>query len=92
MWAGDAHVRVTTACLQCMQAALAGYGPLLERHLDRLLPPLLLRAADGKEGVRRAAAEVLATMSGMCHLPFHKMSNPIRYCLKRHEQTQQSRR
>ncbi|BDA47128.1 probable CLIP-associating protein 2 [Coccomyxa sp. Obi] len=61
----DAHVRVATACLRCLGATLGACGALLERHLDRLVPPLLVRAADGKEAVRRAAADALAVLPGV---------------------------
>lgn len=72
--AGDAHVRVATACLRCLAATLGTCGALLERHLDRLVPPLLVRAADGKEAVRRAAADALAVLPGV-YLPLGHLSS-----------------
>lgn len=52
------------ACLRCLGAALGACGALLERHLDRLVPPLLVRAADGKEAIRRAATDALSVLPG----------------------------
>ncbi len=58
-------MRVAVSCLRCLSAALGACGALLERHLDRLVPPLLVRAADGKEAIRRAAADALSVLPGM---------------------------
>ena len=59
--AGDAHVRVATASLAAVKAAFAGTcATLLQPHLDRIIGPLLLRAADGKEALRGPAAKALA--------------------------------
>lgn len=55
---------MAAACLHVLTAALTTAGGLMERHLDRLVPPLLLRAVDGKEPVRRAASQALAALPG----------------------------
>lgn len=66
---GDAHVRVAAACVCCLGAALGSCGGLLERHLGRLVPPLLVRAADSKEAIRRAATDALAVLPGQTASP-----------------------
>jgi len=62
--AGDAHAKVAAACLHALAAALSTAGGQLERHLDRLMPLLLLRAVDGKESIRRAASQALTILPG----------------------------
>ncbi|KAK9843845.1 hypothetical protein WJX81_008697 [Elliptochloris bilobata] len=61
---GDAHLRVAGATLAALAAALAAGGRLFEPHLDRLMTPLFLRAADNKEALRRGAAQALAALPG----------------------------
>lgn len=63
--AGEAHAKVAAACLHALAAAFSTAGVQLERHLDRLVPPLLLRAVDGKETIRRAASQALTILPGM---------------------------
>ncbi len=62
--AGDAHAKVAAACLHALAAAFSTAGGQLERHLDRLMPLLLLRAVDGKESIRRAASQALTILPG----------------------------
>ena len=51
--AGDAHQRVAGATLAALAAALRAGGRLFEPHLDRLMPPLFVRAADNKVRPRK---------------------------------------
>ena len=55
---------MAAACLHALAAAFSTAGSQLERHLDRLMPPLLLRAVDGKEPIRRAASQALTILPG----------------------------
>ena len=55
---------MAAACLHALAAAFSTAGSQLERHLDRLMPPLLLRAVDGKEAIRRAASQALTILPG----------------------------
>ncbi len=62
---GESHAKVAAACLHALAAAFSTAGSQLERHLDRLMPLLLLRAVDGKEPIRRAASQALTILPGI---------------------------
>ncbi|KAG2490352.1 hypothetical protein HYH03_011154 [Edaphochlamys debaryana] len=57
----DPHQKVLSAALSLLSDVLrCGQGRALEPQLDRLLPALLGKGAEGKEGVRGQCAEVLS--------------------------------
>ncbi|KAG2454961.1 hypothetical protein HYH02_000787 [Chlamydomonas schloesseri] len=56
----DPHLKVLSAALALVGDTVRHYGRVLEPQLDRLLPLLLSKGAEHKEGLRVACADVLS--------------------------------
>ncbi|KAG2440200.1 hypothetical protein HXX76_004312 [Chlamydomonas incerta] len=64
----DPHLKVLSAALALVGDTVRHYGRVLEPSLDRLLPLLLGKGAEQKEGLRVACADVLSEC-GNCYRP-----------------------